>query len=96
MTRQLGRPSTAPGPRFDEGKLYALFVDRLPAPFVENGRLDVAKLAAKLKVSRMTIYRWMNDSKLSLKGTRLLTMKLSDDPSVVPLSKEEVIPFLLA
>lgn len=71
-TKRTGRPPKNPTDQtFKNNAIHALLIGKLPAPYVRvepNGNqsiLDTLCLAQDLGVSRYTVYRFLNDEKLS-------------------------------
>lgn len=76
--------------RFWDGKLYALLKERLPH-HVRGDRLIPASLAESLNVARWTVYKALNNDKLSSKLAKALI-----DESRSKLTQEDLAPFVFA
>lgn len=96
--------STTPGPiksgrprrhnkdqvRFWNGKLYALLKKAMPQ-HVMGDRLNPPSLAAAIETHKFTVYRWLNDDKVSPAGAKKLI-----DEAKGNLTPEDMTPFLLS
>ncbi|QXN71270.1 helix-turn-helix DNA binding domain protein [Rhodobacter phage RcPacific] len=96
-TKRTGRPSKNPTDQtFKNNAIHALLIGKLPAPYVRmepNGNqsiLDTLRLARALGVSRYTVYRFLNDEKLS-KKTAAGLVRISDGA----LEQSDVLPYLM-
>ncbi len=97
ITKHTGRPSKNPTDQtFKNNAIHALLIGKLPAPYVRmepNGNqriLDTLRLARALGVSRYTVYRFLNDEKLS-KKTAAGLVRISDGA----LEQIDVLPYLM-
>lgn len=95
--KRSGRPSRQPAEQtFKDKAIYALLIEKLPAPFVRSQNqgceriLDTLRIAKAIGVSRYTVYRILNDEKLS-KKTATGLIELSDGR----LDQADVLPFLM-
>ena len=95
--KRTGRPSKNPTEQtFKNNAIHALLIGKLPAPYVRmepNGNqsiLDTLSLARALEVSRYTVYRFLNDEKLS-KKTAAGLVQISDGS----LEQSDVLPYLM-
>ena len=95
--KRSGRPSKNPTEHtFKNNAIHALLIGKLPAPYVRmepNGNqsiLDTLCLARALGVSRYTVYRFLNDEKLSKKMAAGL-VRISDGS----LEQSDVLPYLM-
>ena len=92
-----GRPSKNPTEQtFKNNAIHALLIGKLPAPYVRmepNGNqsiLDTLRLARALGVSRYTVYRFLNEEKLS-KKTAAGLVQISDGS----LEQSDILPYLM-
>ena len=95
--KRTGRPSKNPTEQtFKNNAIHALLIGKLPAPYVRmepNGNqsiLDTLRLARALGVSRYTVYRFLNEEKLSKKMAAGL-VQISDGS----LEQSDVLPYLM-
>lgn len=95
--KRTGRPSKNPTEQtFKNNAIHALLIGKLPAPYVRmepNGNksiLDTLRLARALGVSRYTVYRFLNDEKLS-KKTAAGLVRISDGA----IEQSDVLPYLM-
>ena len=95
--KRTGRPSKNPTEQtFKNNAIHALLIGKLPAPYVRmepNGNqsiLDTLRLARALGVSRYTVYRFLNEEKLS-KKTAAGLVQISDGS----LEQSDVLPYLM-
>ena len=95
--KRTGRPSKNPTEQtFKNNAIHALLIGKLPAPYVRmepNGNqsiLDTLRLARALGVSRYTVYRFLNEEKLSMKTAAGL-VQISDGS----LEQSDVLPYLM-
>lgn len=95
--KRTGRPSKNPTEQtFKNNAIHALLIGKLPAPYVRmepNGNqsiLDTLRLARALGVSRYTVYRFLNEEKLSKKMAARL-VRISDGS----LEQSDVLPYLM-
>lgn len=94
-----GRPPIDPKQtRFFDGELHKLLSDRLDhiPGMVRGGRVDPKVLALQCKKAKFTIYRWMNNDRISAKAGKIL-MELSKqaESGEYRITKEEITPFVL-
>lgn len=81
---------------FKDKALHALLIEKLPVPYVRTdgitGRkvLDTLRISKALTVSRFTVYRFLNDEKLS-KRTASGLVAISDGA----IDQADVMPFLM-
>lgn len=90
--RRTGRPPANDYDRyFWESALHKLLAERLGdiPGVVHGGRVRPKSLAKLLKKADYTVYRWLNESRLSTSGVRAI-LELSGDR----IKKEELLPFL--
>ena len=95
--KRTGRPSKNPTEQtFKNNAIHALLIGKLPAPYVRmepNGNqsiLDTLRLARALGVSRYTVYRFLNEEKLSKKTAAGLVQI-----SYGSLEQSDVLPYLM-
>lgn len=95
--KRTGRPSKNPTEQtFKNNAIHALLIGKLPAPYVRmepNGNqsiLDTLRLARALGVNRYTVYRFLNEEKLSKKMAAGL-VRISDGS----LEQSDVLPYLM-
>ena len=85
-----------PGPAFVGNDLHRLLCEKLPVPYVRGERrgnqsvVDTLTLAVDMGVSRYTIYRVMNDQKLT-KETAAALLRVSGGS----ISAADLLPFLM-
>ena len=96
--KRTGRPSKNPTEQtFKNNAIHALLIGKLPAPYVRmepNGNqsiLDTLRLARALGVSRYTVYRFLNEEKLSKKTAAGLVRI-----SAGSLEQSDVLPYLMS
>lgn len=88
-TTPMGRPrKNDDAPKFYEGKLYALLAKKFP-DLVERGRLNTAKLAARLQYNRYTVYNWMDKDRLTRRAAIAL------QKAAPTITDKDLLPFLL-
>ena len=95
--KRTGRPSKNPTEQtFKNNAIHALLIGKLPAPYVRmepNGNqsiLDTLRLARALGVSRYTVYRFLNDEKLSKKTAAGLVRISAGE-----IEQNDVLPYLM-
>ncbi|QPC91496.1 hypothetical protein [Mesorhizobium sp. INR15] len=94
--RITGRPSKVSGPPLYEKALYKVLLEKLPSKFIKFGRLDTQAICDGTGNARFTIYRWLNEQKLSKNAIRsLLTLSFESDEAKKKgkLKKADLIPF---
>lgn len=90
---KVGRPRANPSyPRFWETDLHKMLVAGLEKVegMVVEGRIVPSKLARDVKCCRFTVYRWLNDNRISAKGAKRII-----EVSKGRLTKEDFAPFLI-
>lgn len=96
--RPTGRPSKRDDFKLYDGKLYQVLLDKLPSEFIKYERVNTEKLCKATGNARFTVYRWLNENKLSPKAARAL-IKLSEETTDKEkkgaLTKEDLFPFVL-
>lgn len=96
---QIGRPRKCDtGPKYYDGKLHQVLVDKLPPEFVRGGRVDTGRLSEATGNARYTIYRWLNEQALSKKAIHSLlevSGKAKQRGRRGTLTKEDLLPFAL-
>lgn len=95
--KRTGRPSKKPADQtFRDKAIYALLIANLPAPYVrveptlDESVLDTLLIAKDIGVTRYTVYRFLNDEKLSKKLASEL-VRISGGK----IAHEDVLPFLM-
>ena len=83
------RPIGGSLPRFYDGRLHDLLVRKRPR-FVRVGRVDVARLCSATGNSRFTVYRWMQDDRVSPAAGKSL-IRVSGGQ----LTPEDLAPFVI-
>lgn len=93
-----GRPRKNDDRTLYDGKLYRLLVEKLPSEFIKYGRLDTQRLCEATSNARFTVYRWLNEERLSRRGVKSL-LQVSDETDEADkkglLTKEDLLPFAL-
>lgn len=92
------RPAGIPPyqPAFKGNAIHALLTSNLPSPYVRSeprgnqSILDTQRLAVDLGVNRYTVYRFLNDEKLSKKSAAGL-VRISGGA----ISENDLLPFLM-
>lgn len=91
-----GRPRKNDDFKLYEGDLYKVLLEKLPSKYIKFGRLDTDAIRIGTGNARFTVYRWLNEQKLSKNAIRAL-LKLSaesDEPKKKgKLKKADLIPF---
>ncbi|RWI85970.1 MAG: hypothetical protein EOR22_30370 [Mesorhizobium sp.] len=83
-----GRPRKNDDFTLYDSALYQLLLKKLPANFIKAGRLDTEAIREATGNARFTVYRWLNDQKLSKNAIKsLLTIGNGR------LKKKDLIPF---
>lgn len=91
LAKPLGRPRTKSGENdFFNGELYKLLESRL-SHHVYRGQLNVTSLAKTLGMSRMSVYRWLHEDKLSPNAAKLIVAESSG-----AIKDEDMLAFVLA
>jgi hypothetical protein len=89
--QMIGRPRKIPCETgFDETELYLTLASSLPEKFMQNQAINIAILSEFMKVSRMTIYRMFQASKLSPRAAKKI-VEISEGR----IAKTDLIPFVL-
>jgi DNA invertase Pin-like site-specific DNA recombinase len=89
-SRVIGRPRKTAQELFYDKQLHALLVERLPEKYIKSGKLDTKTVAIDCDVTRMTVYRWLNDLAMS-KRNALKLIEISKGA----LSDIDMIPYVL-
>ncbi|TIU88865.1 MAG: hypothetical protein E5W06_00420 [Mesorhizobium sp.] len=87
-----GRPRKDDDFKLYEGDLYKVLLDKLPAKYIKYGRLDTDAIRQGTGNARFTVYRWLNEQKLSKKAAKSLLALSADGKG--KLKKTDLIPFL--
>lgn len=95
--KRTGRPAKNPSEEtFKDNEIHALLASKLPEPYVRaelNGNqslLDTLLIARDLGVSRYTVYRFLNDEKLS-KKTATGLVRISGGS----IEQSDLLPYLM-
>lgn len=93
---RMGRPSKNDEFTLYNSALYKLLLAKLPSKYLKFGRLDTQAICEGTGNARFTVYRWLNEQRLSKKAIKAL-LKLSaetDEPKKKgKLTKADLIPF---
>ena len=100
--KRTGRPSKNPTEQtFKNNAIHALLIGKLPAPYVRmepNGNqsiLDTLRLARALGVSRYTVYRFLNEEKLSVRIANKLISLSREEGHTTPILESDLLPFVM-
>lgn len=95
--KRTGRPAKRPSAKsFKDNEIHALLVEKMPAPYVRDepfgneSVLDTLRIAKDIGVSRYTVYRFLNDEKLS-KRTAAGLKRISKGN----LTDSDLLPYLM-
>lgn len=92
-----GRPRKHDDATLYESALYKLLLEKLPSEYIKFGRLDTESIRVATQNARYTIYRWLNEQKLSPKASKAL-QKLSRETADAGkkglLTREDLLPFV--
>ncbi len=92
------RPSSEQqsGHEFWETPLYYMLEQKMQ-PFVERGRLSVARLSEAMDLRTQTVYTMLKTERVSPRAARSL-LKIADDlrkKGMETITEEELLPYLL-
>ena len=92
-----GRPKKNDGKKFFDGELHKVLAAKLPTCFIRGGRVDTTAVSEATDNVRYTVYRWMNEEKLSPKAVQAL-LRLSNETDELEkkgaLKLEDLLPFM--
>ena len=89
-TKTPGRPpKTIQDQRFYDGALHALLVGKLPE-HAAGGRIIVRRIAGLTGYANYTVYRWLQNDRLTPRAARALIITFEGR-----ISKDDLVPFVL-
>lgn len=91
-----GRPSKNVDFKLYDGALYKLLLAKLPSECIKFGRIDTLALGKATGNARFTVYRWLNEQRLSKNAIRSLLRVSSETTETKKkgkLKKDDLIPF---
>lgn len=94
--RYTGRPSKNDSFKLYDGDLYKVLLKNLPTKYIKGGRIDTQALCLDTGNARFTVYRWLNEQRLSKKAIKALLKLSAETPESRKrgkLTRADLLPF---
>lgn len=86
------------GPKFYEGDLHNLLVEKLPSRFIDpsSGRLNTKTLSEETGFARFSVYQWLHGRRLTRRSAQELlriSSEAAEEDKRGALTREDLLPF---